>query len=63
MEFYTVSLPPTIAMLFKAREKKILAKFFLEAIKVERYSSSISSHQGNEENIPSSSEKNTKKNK
>ena len=57
VEFYTTTLPPTIAMFVKARDKRTL----LESIKVEKDMASISSHQGNEENKPSSSEKNTKK--
>ena len=61
VEFYNVALPPTIAMFVKAREKITLAENFLEAIKVEKYMASISSHQGNEENKPSSLEKITKK--
>ena len=63
VEFYIVALPPAIAMFVKAREKITLAENFLEAIKVEKDMASISSHQGNEENKPYSSEKNTKKNK
>lgn len=63
VEFYTIALPPPIAMFVKVREKRTLAKKILEAIKVEKDLASISSHQGNEENKPSSSEKNTKKNK
>ena len=63
VEFYTTTLPPPIAMFVKAREKRTLAENFLEAIKVEKDLASISSHQGNEENKPSSSEKNIKKNK
>ena len=62
-EFYTVALPPSIAMFVKAREKRTLAKKILEAIKVEKDMASISSHQGNEENKPSSSEKRIKKRK
>ena len=56
-EFYTAALPPPIAMFVKAREKRTLAENFLEAIKVEKDLAPISSHQGNEENKPSSSEK------
>ena len=63
VEFYTVALPPLIAMFVKAREKRTLAELFLEDIKVEKYLASISSHQGNEENKPSLSEKSIKKNK
>jgi hypothetical protein len=50
-------------MFVKAREKRTLAEKFVEAIKVEKDLESISSHQGNEENKPSSSEKRIKKNK
>ena len=63
VEFYIAALPPPIAMFVKAREKRTLAKTFLEAIKVEKDLASISSQQGNEENKPSSSEKSIKKNK
>ena len=48
-------------MFVKAWEKRSLAKNFLQAIKVEKDMASISSHQGNEENKPSSYEKNTNK--
>ena len=41
-------------MFVKSRENRTLAKKFLEAIKVEKDLASISSHQGNEENTPSS---------
>ena len=50
-------------MFVKEREKRTLAKKILEAIKVEKDLASISSHQGNEENKPSSSVKSIKKNK
>ena len=50
-------------MFVKAREKITLAENFLEAIKVEKDLAYISSHQGNEENKPSSSKKRIKKNK
>ena len=50
-------------MFVKAREKRTLAENFLESIKVEKDLASISNHQGNEENKPSSSEKSIKKNK
>ena len=50
-------------MFVKAREKRTLAENFLEAIKVEKELASISSHQGNKETKPSSSEKRIKKNK
>ena len=63
VEFYTISLPPPIAMFVKARENIILAENFLEAIKVEKDLELIPSHQGNEENKPSSSKKSIKKNK
>ena len=54
-------MPPSIAMFVKSREKRNLAENFIEAMKVEKDIASISSSQGNEENKPSSSEKNTKK--
>jgi hypothetical protein len=54
VEFYTASLPPPIDMFVKAREKRNLAKNFVEAIKMEKDLASVSSHQGNEENNPSS---------
>ena len=57
-----MALPPPISMFVKAREKRTLAKKFLEAIKVEKDFSSISSHQGNEDNKPSLSEMSIKKN-
>ena len=50
-------------MFVKAREKRTLVEKILESIKVEKDLASISSHQGNEENKPSSSEKSIKKNK
>ena len=56
-------MPPPIVMFVKAREKRTLADNFVEAIIVEKYLASISSHQGNKENKPSSSEKSIKKNK
>ena len=63
VEFYIDALPPTTAMFVKAREKRTLDEIFLEAIKVEKDIASISSHQGNAKNKPSSSERNTKKGK
>jgi hypothetical protein len=63
VEFYTASLPPVVAMFVKVQEKRTLEKKILEAIKVEKDMASISSHQGNEENKPSSSKKNTNKSK
>lgn len=50
-------------MFVKSREKRTLEENFLEAIKVEKYLASISSHQGNEESKPSSLEKSIKKKK
>ena len=50
-------------MFVKAREKRTLVENFVEAIKAEKDLASISSHWGNEENKPSSSEKSIKKNK
>ena len=50
-------------MFVKGKEKRTLGENFLEAIKVKKYLSSISIHQGNEESKPSSSEKSIKKNK
>ena len=55
VEFYTIALPPSIAMFVRAREKRTLAENFIEDIKVEKDIPSISSSQGNEENKPSSS--------
>jgi hypothetical protein len=63
VEFYIATLPLATTMFVKEREKRTLAEIFLEAIKVDKDMASISSHQGNEENKPSSSEKKTKKNK
>ena len=63
VEFYTTALPPSIAMFVKARHKRTLAEIFIEAQQVEKDIASISSSQGNEENKPSLSEKNTKKGK
>ena len=61
VELYIVVLPPSVAMFVKARQKRTLAKNFIEALQVEKDIASISSSQGNEENKPSSSEKTTKK--
>ena len=63
VEFYIAALPPPIAMFVKAREKRTLAENFLEVVKLEKDLASISSHQGNEDSKPSSSEKSIKKNK
>lgn len=63
VEFYIVVLPPLDIMLVKGKENRTLAEKFLEAIKVERDLASISSHQGNEESKPSSSETSIKTNK
>ena len=56
-------MPLPITMFVKAREKRTLAENFLESIIVEKGLASISSHRGNEENKPSSSEKSIKKSK
>ena len=48
-------------MFVKAQEKRTLAENFIEAMKVEKDIASIYSSQGNEENKPYSSKKNTKK--
>ena len=61
VEFYTTALPPSIAMFVKAQENRTLVENFIEAMKVEKDIVSISTSQGNEENKPSSLEKNTKK--
>ena len=61
VKFYTTSLPPSIAMFVKARQKRTLAENFIKALQVEKDIASISSSQGNEENKPSSSEKTIKK--
>jgi hypothetical protein len=50
-------------MFVKEREKRTFEENFLEAINVEKDLASILSHEGNEENKPSSSEKSIKKNK
>ena len=63
VEFYNATLPPPFSMFVKGKEKRTLEENFLEAIKVEKDLESISSHQGNEENNPSSSEKSIKKKK
>jgi hypothetical protein len=63
VELYIVALPPPIAMFVKVREKITLEENFVEVVKVEKDLASISSHQGNEENKPSSLEKSIKKNK
>ena len=55
VEFYIVALPPPIAMFVKSREIRTLVENFLEAIRMEKDLESISIHQGNEENKPSSS--------
>ena len=57
VEFYTVALPPFVAMFVKARQKRTLAENFIEALEVEKDIASIAGSQGNEENKPSSSEK------
>ena len=54
-------MPPTIAVFVKAQEKRTQAEKFVESIKVEKDMASISIHQGNEENKPSSSKKNINK--
>ena len=61
VEFYITTLPPSIAMFVKARQKRTLAENFIEAMKGEKDIASISSSQCNEESKPSSSEKTTKK--
>ena len=50
-------------MFVKGKEKKTLVENFLEAIKVEKYLASISSHLGNEESNASSLDQNIKKSK
>ena len=55
VEFYTTSLPPSIAMFVKDQQKRTLAKNFIESMQVENDIASIASYQGNEENKPSSS--------
>ena len=44
IEFYKVSLPPSIAMFVKGKEKRTLAENFLEDIKVEKDLATILSH-------------------
>ena len=63
IEFYTIALPPPVAMFVKGKEKQTLEENFLESIKVEKHLVVISSHQGNEESKASSSDKNIKKSK
>ena len=61
VEFYTATLPPSIAMFVKYRQNRTLAKNFIEATRVEKHIASIASSQGNEENKCSSSDKIKKK--
>ena len=61
IEFYIVGLPPPVAMFVNWEEKKTLAKNFIEAINLDTYLASISSHQGNEESKASSLDKNPNK--
>ena len=63
IEFYTVTLPPSVAMFVKRKEIRNLADNILEGIKVEKDLEAISTHQGNEERKSSTSEKNGKKTK
>ena len=63
IEFYTVSLPPPIAMFVKREKKQILVENLEEAIKVENDLEAISNHPGNEESKASDSKKNGKMNK
>lgn len=53
VELYTAALPASVAMFVKARQKRNLAKNFIEALQVEKDIASIASSQGNEENKPS----------
>jgi hypothetical protein len=62
-EFYTVTLPPPIAMLLKREKKQTLDENLEEYIKVEKDLEAISNHSGNEENKSSTYEKNGRKNK
>ena len=48
VEFYTIALPPSIAMFVKARQKRTLAKNFIRALQVVKDIASIASSQGNE---------------
>ena len=63
IEFYTVSLPPPIAMFVKREKKQILVENLEEAIKVENDLEAISNHPGNEESKASTFKNNGKKNK
>ena len=50
IEYYTVVLPPNIAMFVKNKEKQTVVDKFAEAIKVEKNLATISNYLGNEEN-------------
>ena len=63
IEYYIVALLLPVSMFVKKKEIITLAENFVEAIKVEKYLASISTHQGNEESQSSTLEKNGKKNK
>ena len=55
VEYYTASLPLTVAMFVKRKETRTLEENFEEAIKVEKDLASISIHQGNEDSEVSTS--------
>ena len=63
IEYYTVSLPLTIAMFVKRKEMRTLEENFEEAIQIEKDLASISTHRDNDEGEASTSEKHGKKNK
>ena len=63
IKFYTITLPPPIAIFVKRKKIWTLKENFLESIKVEKDLASISTHLGNEESEASTLEKNGIKNK
>ena len=63
VEYYTATLPLTIAMFVKRKEIRTLEENFEEAIKIEKDLASIYTHQGNKESEASTLEKHGKKNK
>ena len=63
IEYYTATLPLTVAMFVKRKEIRTLEENFEEAIQIEKDLASISTHQDNDESEASTSEKQGKKNK
>jgi hypothetical protein len=55
IEFYVVTLLPSIALLVKRKEIRTLTENFVESIKVEKDLEAISTHPGNEESEASTS--------